>query len=46
MVEEFLEALLRQRALVLACKNKLHKTNQQILSVKMEAVYHGFLNFR
>ena len=34
MVEEFLEALLRQRALVLACKNKLHKTNQQILSVK------------
>ena len=34
MVEEFLEALLRQRSLVLACKNKLHKTNQQILSVK------------
>lgn len=34
MVEEFLDDLLRQRALVVACKNKLHKTSQQILSVK------------
>lgn len=34
MVEEFLEAILRQRALVGACKTKLKKTNQQILSVK------------
>lgn len=46
MVEEFLEALLRQRALVLACKNKLYKTNQQILSVKsmltdQETAGHG-----
>ena len=34
MVEEFLEAILRQRALVGACKTKLKKTNEQILSVK------------
>ena len=34
MVEEFLEAILRQRSLVAACKTKLQKTNEQILSIK------------